>query len=306
MLGEHGDGVPDAGLNIDAAHIAPEDVWVLVTCPASSNVKNASSPSSTMNDSDFGGSRCRCGAMYVPRIITLRNRCGAEIVLQTLSAIDCRPGEWVFYPCHRRTGNNSRIPESIARFGRRSRPRATRLRPARDSLNTRRSIGNTRSSRRPKFSFTIRLPAIISAARSSALVRSRSVIPGRSAADLRLFTFAIYSPMLETVSSACRVSFTDSAGVTHTVSVSASSLYEAAALGIAEFRRCVFAEAMVGPATRLRVAVEAPATTHELTVAKLRAWLDSSGKTPKEQAIKVNLREIIGPNPPATRTPFRR
>jgi hypothetical protein len=30
--------------------------------------------------------------------------------------------------------------------------------PARDSLNTRRSIGSTRSSRRPKLSFTIRLP----------------------------------------------------------------------------------------------------------------------------------------------------
>src|SRR5260370_37919444 len=91
-----------------------------------------------------------------------------------------------------------------------------------------------------------------------------------------------------------RVSFTDSAGVTHTVSVSASSLYEAAALGIAEFRRCGFAEAMVGPVTRLRVAVEARATTHELTVAKMRAWLASSGKTPKVHATRVNLWEQIG------------
>jgi hypothetical protein len=112
--------------------------------------------------------------------------------------------------------------------------------------------------------------------------------------------------MLFIVSSACRVSFTDSAGVTHTVSVAASSLYEAAALGIAEFRRCGFAEAMVGPGTRLRVAVEAPATTHELTVAKVRTWLDSSGKTPKEQSIKVNLRELMGPNPSVTRAPSRR
>ena len=112
--------------------------------------------------------------------------------------------------------------------------------------------------------------------------------------------------MLFIVSSACRVSFTDSAGVTHTVSVSASSLYEAAALGIAEFRRCGFAEAMVGPATRLRVAVVAPATAHELTVGKLRAWLDSSGKTPREQAVKVGLREILGANPPTSPAPVRR
>uniref|UniRef100_Q01TP7 Uncharacterized protein n=1 Tax=Solibacter usitatus (strain Ellin6076) TaxID=234267 RepID=Q01TP7_SOLUE len=106
--------------------------------------------------------------------------------------------------------------------------------------------------------------------------------------------------------SSCKGSFTDTAGVTHTVSVSAASLYEAAALGIAEFRRCGFVEAMVGPTTRLKVAVEAPATTHELTIAKLRAWLDSSGKTPREQAVKVGLREVLGPNPPATRAPARR
>jgi hypothetical protein len=39
------------------------------------------------------------------------------------------------------------------------------------------------------------------------------------------------------------------------VSVVASSLYEAAALGGAEFRRCGFADATVGPGTRLKVTV---------------------------------------------------
>jgi hypothetical protein len=43
------------------------------------------------------------------------------------------------------------------------------------------------------------------------------------------------------VSSTCRVSFTDGANVTLTVTVSASSLYEAAALGVAEFKRNGFA-----------------------------------------------------------------
>jgi hypothetical protein len=81
--------------------------------------------------------------------------------------------------------------------------------------------------------------------------------------------------------------------VTHTVSVAASSLYEAAALGIAEFRRCGFADTMVGPATRLKVAVETPATMHELTVSKLQSWLESGGKTPREQATKVNLRQVL-------------
>jgi len=96
------------------------------------------------------------------------------------------------------------------------------------------------------------------------------------------------------VSSICRVSFDDGAGITHTVSVSASSLYEAAALAIAEFKKSGFAFAAVGPGTRLRVAVEPPTTTHELSVGKLQMWLESNGKTPREQALKVTLRQVLG------------
>jgi hypothetical protein len=95
------------------------------------------------------------------------------------------------------------------------------------------------------------------------------------------------------VSSTCHVSFNDGAGMTHTVTVSASSLYEAAALAVAEFKRSGFALAAVGPATRLKVAVESPTTTHELSVGKLDAWLSASGRTPREQAMKVTLRQIL-------------
>jgi hypothetical protein len=95
------------------------------------------------------------------------------------------------------------------------------------------------------------------------------------------------------VPSTCRVSFEDGAGVTHTVSVAASSLYEAAALAVAEFKPCGFAMATVGPATRLKVAVKVPATVHELNVSRLQAWLESSAKTPREQAVKVKLRQLL-------------
>jgi hypothetical protein len=99
--------------------------------------------------------------------------------------------------------------------------------------------------------------------------------------------------MLEHVSSPCRVSFTDGAGITHTVCVAASSLYEAAALALAEFEKCGFAMMIASAGTRLTVAVEAPTTTHVLTVAKLQSWLDTSGKTPREQAAKVTLRQLL-------------
>jgi hypothetical protein len=96
------------------------------------------------------------------------------------------------------------------------------------------------------------------------------------------------------VSSTCRVSFDDGAGITHTVSVSASSLYEAAALAIAEFKKSGFAFAAVGLGTRLRVAVKPPTTTHELSVGKLQMWLESNGETPREQALKITLRQVLG------------
>jgi hypothetical protein len=82
---------------------------------------------------------------------------------------------------------------------------------------------------------------------------------------------------------------TGGAGLTHAVTVAAESLYEAAARGIAEFKRTGFALAEIGPATRLTITVESPRTEHELPVAKLDSWLATNGKTPREQAMKVTL-----------------
>jgi len=92
---------------------------------------------------------------------------------------------------------------------------------------------------------------------------------------------------------ACLVSFTDSEGVEHTAEVAARSLFEAAALAIAEFKRCGLIDAQPGPATRLSVVVKAPSTRHELMVAKLQSWLGSNGKSPNEQALKNELRQLL-------------
>jgi hypothetical protein len=62
----------------------------------------------------------------------------------------------------------------------------------------------------------------------------------------------------------CRVSFTDTEGMMHSVKLTAGSLFEAAALGVAEFRRCAMMDAAPGPATRLTVIVETPGSAHEI------------------------------------------
>lgn len=85
------------------------------------------------------------------------------------------------------------------------------------------------------------------------------------------------------------VSFTNQEGLTHSVEVAVASVFQAAALAVAEFRRGRFTEAGIGPATCLRVAVRAPATIHEVRFNRLESWHRSNGKSPKEQALKAEL-----------------
>jgi hypothetical protein len=68
------------------------------------------------------------------------------------------------------------------------------------------------------------------------------------------------------------VSFTDINNIRHAVEVAASTLYEAATLAMAEFRRCGFAENAPGPNTRLTVTVKAPGTSHEVQWSKVEMW----------------------------------
>ena len=92
----------------------------------------------------------------------------------------------------------------------------------------------------------------------------------------------------------CVVSFRDIRGVTHSVEVAASSLYEAAVLALGAFRSSDFA-GRVDPraADCLTVAVKVEASRHEVRVCDLEAWLGCAGKSPREQALKIRLRQTL-------------
>jgi hypothetical protein len=77
------------------------------------------------------------------------------------------------------------------------------------------------------------------------------------------------------------------------VNITATTLYEAAALALAEFRRCGFAEATFGPATKLTVKVHQPEMSHTVSVSRLKSWLDGSGKSPGEHAMKSRLKGMV-------------
>ena len=90
------------------------------------------------------------------------------------------------------------------------------------------------------------------------------------------------------------MSFRDIDGMQHTVEVNASSLYEAAVLGLKALRSSSFAEhSLPGTNTRLKVTVRSEEATHEVAVAQVETWLRGQGKSPREQALKVRLRKVL-------------
>jgi hypothetical protein len=71
------------------------------------------------------------------------------------------------------------------------------------------------------------------------------------------------------------------------VRVTAASVFEADAFGVAEFRKRVLMETAPGLATRITVTLESPSTVHDVPMRKLQPWLEGGAKSLAEQAGKV-------------------
>jgi hypothetical protein len=86
----------------------------------------------------------------------------------------------------------------------------------------------------------------------------------------------------------CVVSFDDLRGVRHSVTVQASSVLEAAGLGLKRIREQEMLDVDAGFSD---ISVEvATKTTHLVPIAKLREWRDSNVKTPREITRRANTR----------------
>ena len=77
----------------------------------------------------------------------------------------------------------------------------------------------------------------------------------------------------------CTVSFTGPSGVRHSVEVTAESIYEAAARGVAALEKSGWTDA-IAPRTELEVQVREPSTCHRLTVHQIRRWCDGVAVSP--------------------------
>lgn len=62
---------------------------------------------------------------------------------------------------------------------------------------------------------------------------------------------------------------------------------------MAEFRRCGFADATFGAATRLTVRVKGPEEEHTASAGKLQSWLNDGAKNPNETVEKDRLNGLL-------------
>ena len=85
----------------------------------------------------------------------------------------------------------------------------------------------------------------------------------------------------------CTISIRDTEGVTHSVQVQGSSLFEAAARAVASFREQEWAAEALTPAAVLRVEIHAPPVVHDVPLKAVERWLRSPSASPKEMTTKI-------------------
>lgn len=90
----------------------------------------------------------------------------------------------------------------------------------------------------------------------------------------------------------CRVTFKDLGGISHSVEVTADSVYEAAVLGLKALKRSEWVET-IGPGTRLAIQVLEPPVEHFLYYAQLMTWLDGGATNPADVVKKKKLKLLL-------------
>ncbi len=92
----------------------------------------------------------------------------------------------------------------------------------------------------------------------------------------------------------CRVTATDTAGVTHTVEVTASSLYEAVAVGLKAMHGHDWVEPLSEQLATVKVAVTSVPVEHTVNLRDFVAWLRRTAGSPAEVTARKRVREILG------------
>ncbi len=98
----------------------------------------------------------------------------------------------------------------------------------------------------------------------------------------------------------CRVTVRDLDGIEHTVAVSASTLYEAVALGIAALRGEEWVAGIAEGPNAVTVAVTNVAVEHRVKMEDFRSWLDGACRSPREVAQRARISRYLRDQRPRT------
>ena len=91
----------------------------------------------------------------------------------------------------------------------------------------------------------------------------------------------------------CRVTITDMEGIAHTVEVTASTLYEAVALGLTATRGNSWVMGIPDGFNPVKVRVMDVPVDHEVRLKDFTQWLDRRGNSPKEVMDRKKIRDIL-------------
>jgi hypothetical protein len=92
----------------------------------------------------------------------------------------------------------------------------------------------------------------------------------------------------------CQVTVSDMEGVRHSVEVTASTLYEAVALGLAAIRGEEWAGEIAEGLNTVEVTVIPAPVTHSVTMQDFKKWIDRKGGAPREVNHRDHVRRILG------------
>jgi hypothetical protein len=92
----------------------------------------------------------------------------------------------------------------------------------------------------------------------------------------------------------CRVTVQDLDGTSHTAEVTASSLFEAVAQGLAALRKNEWVEGIEERFGFVKVSVADVRVEHQVKIADFMKWLERPGRTPREITHRVRIRAILG------------
>jgi hypothetical protein len=83
-------------------------------------------------------------------------------------------------------------------------------------------------------------------------------------------------------------------GTSHTAEVTASSLFEAVAQGLAALRKNEWVEGIEERFGFVKVSVADVRVEHQVKIADFMKWLERPGRTPREITHRLRIRAILG------------